>query len=763
MSLAESSASICVDAPKGFMRSKLGAGGLAAMKRHLAPGIALVFAGAIVAITFSNVMHRRAAALEDSVEELDMSAAMIVAAFNASAQSQIHDGRWLNLVPARAISHGRQVLIGDKNGVVVEAWPREGADAGTLTSHLGDAEALLSFADKAGVMHISLPDGSPAIASVRNLKPPYGQLAIIHPLDRALEQWKRETLQAILALVCGCLILCLLLLGYSWQAQRGNDATELMLNIRKRMDLALAHGRCGLWDWDIARGRLHWSQSMFDMLEMTPESHFLSIGDVNALIHPEDGDLADMASLVAAAKSNMIDHEFRMRNSAGKWVWIRARGELVGGDKRSDVHLVGIAVDISETKALAARSAAADNRLRDAIETSSSAFVLWDAENRLVVCNTEFQRLHCLPKEFVVEGAHFDDLMGLASPPLEEEFFVDPEQTDDSISFKTRLANGRWLQVNERKMIGGGFVSVGADITLLKQHEEKLLDSERILLATVADLRRSRQTLEAQAIQLSQLARCYHDQKAQAESANRAKSIFLANMSHELRTPLNHIIGFSDLMLQGTYGPLGDSRYVEYCKDIHRGGVSLNSVIGDVLEMAQLDSGNAALNIGKVEMISIINAVHEQELEYARQKEIAIEARCLYLGTVEVDREAILKLLGKIIRNAIQFSHSGSRVRIRSRRISGFIEVYVQDFGVGIPTETISRLARPFEQSGARLANGMKGSGLGLAIARAFIELHQGSLKIRSKEGRGTVVRVRLPVTAPACANPADMLLDALA
>ena len=112
-----------------------------------------------------------------------------------------------------------------------------------------------------------------------------------------------------------------------------------------------------------------------------------------------------------------------------------------------------------------------------------------------------------------------------------------------------RAAHARWR-----------LCRVGTDITALKEHEEQLVNSERLLLATVAQLRHSRRSLEEQAQQLIDLAERYHEQKAQAEAANRAKSEFLANMSHELRTPLNAIIGFSQLMGNETFGPFGSEK-----------------------------------------------------------------------------------------------------------------------------------------------------------------------------------------------------------
>jgi two-component system cell cycle sensor histidine kinase PleC len=124
-----------------------------------------------------------------------------------------------------------------------------------------------------------------------------------------------------------------------------------------------------------------------------------------------------------------------------------------------------------------------------------------------------------------------------------------------------------------------------------------LLDSERRLMATIADLRKSRQTLELQAQQLADLAEKYLEQKAEAEMANRAKSEFLANMSHELRTPLNAIIGFSEMMEHETFGALGNTKYVDYSAHIHQAGQHLLGVISDVLDMSRLESGKNTLTV----------------------------------------------------------------------------------------------------------------------------------------------------------------------
>ena len=164
---------------------------------------------------------------------------------------------------------------------------------------------------------------------------------------------------------------------------------------------------------------------------------------------------------------------------------------------------------------------AADLRLRDAIETIPEAFVLWDAENRLVLCNSNFQELHQLPDEAVVAGTSYETIVATGRKPLIRATVAHDCEPRGARTFEAQLEDGRWMHISERRTKDGGYVSVGTDITKIKQHEQKLIEGEKRRIATILDLRKSQQALEQQTGELADLAEKYAEEKTRAEEANR--------------------------------------------------------------------------------------------------------------------------------------------------------------------------------------------------------------------------------------------------
>jgi two-component system cell cycle sensor histidine kinase PleC len=665
---------------------------------------------------------------------------------SAVEQPQMVLGRAL---PSWAIAADRRFFLTNPDGVVTATTPPSDATGRRLVDMLGPSQPLTTFGATAGVMEIILPDDTRALATVRMLKGPFGQLAVIQSREMALANWRSlTTLTVTLSATTGFVVL-ILGFAFHWQATRAREADLIYETVRSRIDTALNRGRCGLWDWDLARGRIFWSQSMFEILGLDTKYDLLTFGDVNALVHPDDVRLYELAAELANATTTTIDHAFRMRHAAGHWVWLRARCELVRQPGEPGLHLIGIAVDITEQKNLVEKTVAADLRLRDAIETIPEAFVLWDADNRLVLCNSNFQELHHLPDEAIRVGASYESVVAAGSKPVVRNKVVSGAQyIPGARTFEAQLEDGRWLHISERRTKDGGYVSVGTDITALKTHEEKLVDSEKKLMATVADLRASQQ-------RSAELTEKYAEEKRRAEEANQAKSKFLANMSHELRTPLNAIIGFSEIMESGMFGPLGAEKYQEYCTDIRASGQYLLEVINDILDMSKIEAGRIRLDFEDLNLDSLLGEAIRVVAARAQEKELHLLGRISPELRLRADRRALKQIVLNLLSNAVKFTPAGGRITVRGRAADHCITLAIADTGIGIAKDALTRLGRPFEQVESQLTKSHQGSGLGLAISKSLVELHGGRMLIRSRLGKGTLVVVRLPLE-PQCHLPKD-------
>jgi two-component system cell cycle sensor histidine kinase PleC len=654
------------------------------------------------------------------------------------------------VLPSWAMGAGRHFLLTNADGVVTAATPANDATIGRrLIDLLGPTQPLTTFGAGAGVMEIILPDNTRALATVRMLGNPFGQLAVVQSREAALASWRSlTTLTVTLSATTGFVVL-ILGFAFHWQATRAREADLIYETVRSRIDTALNRGRCGLWDWDLARGRIFWSQSMFEILGLDTKGDLLSFGDVNALVHPDDVRLYELAAELADATATTIDHAFRMRHAAGHWVWLRARCELVRQAGEPGLHLIGIAVDITEQKSLVEKTVAADMRLRDAIETIPEAFVLWDADNRLVLCNSNFQELHHLPDEAITVGASYESVVAAgAKPVVRNKVVTGGPSVPGARTFEAQLEDGRWLHISERRTKDGGYVSVGTDITALKTHEEKLVHSEKRLMATVADLRASQQ-------RSAELAEKYAEEKTRAEEANQAKSKFLANMSHELRTPLNAIIGFSEIMESGMFGPLGAEKYHEYCSDIRGSGQYLLEVINDILDMSKIEAGRIRLDFEDLSIDTLLNEAMRVVAARAQNKQLQLSARISPELRLRADRRALKQIALNLLSNAVKFTPVGGRVTVRGRATDHCITLAIADTGIGIAKDALARLGRPFEQVESQLTKSHQGSGLGLAISKSLVELHGGRMRIRSTLGKGTLVVVRLPLE-PQCLLPKE-------
>lgn len=727
------------------------------MMRRIIPALCIVFIACTAIFRGLEIAYNYENVSQKAQDDLTLIATALTASIEISEQEKGSAGLTSALqralseaLPPRATSQSRQILLTDPNGTIVASAPtRPDMEGLKITSFLGDTQPMTFFGKRAGVLTLNEGTKDATRATVHHLPNKIGMVAIMQPEDAIFSSWRAELSANVTIFVATSMVLLVIIYAYFAQATRAQQADGIYSATRSRIDAALNRGRCGLFDWDLSRGRVFWSASLYEMLGMDPRNDIMGFAEIQSLTHADDVDLYDLAkSLLDTGKSN-VDRQWRMRHSDGSWVWLRVRAEVQTDAGTNEPHLIGICMDVTEQKRLAEQSRTADLRLRDAIENISEAFVLWDADNHLVMCNSNYRMLHQLPDHVVQSGTPYATVMSSASQPIISE----PEEgdhidSDMGSSYKVEMEGGRWLQVSERRTKDGGFVSVGTDITELKRKEEKLLESERGHMATIADLRQSRQKLELQAQQLVELTEKYADEKTRAEDANQAKSEFLANISHELRTPLNAIIGFSEIMDQGMFGDLGSDKYKEYCKDIHSSGNYLLNVINDILDMSKIEAGRIELSVEDVQIQQIVQDAARIISATAAEKNIKVVSENLPHMHLQADRRAVKQILLNLLANSIKFTPDNGEVRVSARKVGAFAELKISDNGIGISKKDIDRLAKPFVQVENQFTKTHKGSGLGLAIARSLSELHGGYMEIASEVGTGTEVTIKLPLKA---------------
>ncbi|MER8580750.1 ATP-binding protein [Mesorhizobium sp. M1423] len=717
--------------------------------RRSIPALIIIFLLIIAVLRFLSLMNERDEIERDAKAILALAAGQLASSIAADATMVSTPGAIQDLLEGTgrqgAMGRSHVLAITDSAFKIIAVSPQSTHWEGrSLDGVVQGGQPLFMFGDRAGVMEVSI-GGQDWYAAVSLANGRRGAAAAFVPQEAVFDTWRKTVSLNVTLFVLTAGVLIIILYAYFGQAARAQAADRIYLEAHQRIDMALVRGRCGLWDWDMVRGKMYWSRSMYDMLGYEPCDTMLSFGEVDEIIHPEDGDLFELANRIVGREIDHIDQVFRMRHADGQWVWMRARAQVIDPEA-PEIQLIGIAVDVTEQRHLALRSEAADLRLRTAIENINESFVLWDSSERLIMCNSKYQQDNGLSDRDVMPGAPRAVLDERMLAFASERRLANTNGPQGGVTFERQLADGRWLQVNELRTRDGGTVSVGSDITQIKLHQEKLVDSERRLMATIHDLSLARRAEEERARELVELNRKYMKETERAEAANRAKSEFLANMSHELRTPLNAIIGFSELMERGLFGPLGSPRYEEYATDINGSGKYLLGVINDILDMSKIEAGQFALDQEQIDLCPLIRETVRVVSLQAAEKSITVETRIADSLTLFADRRAIKQILINLLSNAVKFTGQGGHISVRARSISSALILTIEDNGCGIPKAALSKLGRPFEQVQNQFSKSHAGSGLGLAISRSLAELQGGALKIRSTESVGTIVSVRIPI-----------------
>ena len=555
------------------------------------------------------------------------------------------------------------------------------------------------------------------------------------PIEGGVVSWLADSWFLVLPLVIVLIFLGFLTIQSSIQIREGRRWADT----ERRFRIAVEAARCGIWEWDLNTGQITLSDYMAVLFE-APTGSTLSTADLIERVHKRYREVVTSAMDQAAMGGNLYV-AFPIRLKEGGVRWIDMRGQSRQPQQNgSFTNLMGVGLDITEARRSKALAQAAEIRLRDAIESVSDAFVLFDRRNRLVLWNQAFVDAFHVPSEVLVKGTDKSALNALAAANIEAEH---PSASGRAGVREVQLKDGRWLQLGERFTGDGGTVVIAADITVIKEQDAQRRRAADELREMVAEL-------EDRESKLRILARKYEVAMTRAEAANQAKSEFLANMSHELRTPLNAINGFSEIMAGEMFGPLGDSRYKGYAGDIHSSGQHLLSLINDILDMAKIEAGKLTLHYELASLNRICHDAAHLMRGRALESGLRLTLQASEEIDIEVDMRGLKQVMLNLISNAVKFTPEGGQVTVRLDRVGqDRVRIAVTDTGIGIAAKDLARLAQPFEQVEGQHSKTTQGTGLGLALTKSLIELHKGEMTIDSEPGVGTTVWFDLPLKAP--------------
>jgi len=419
--------------------------------------------------------------------------------------------------------------------------------------------------------------------------------------------------------------------------------------------------------------------------------------------------------------------ELNYRSKDGAGVTARVSGVRVAAPDGGPGLVWALVEDVTEERAQAERlrqaeafAVTARQQLLAAVESLADGFVLYDAEDRLVMANQSYRDIYTDEEAISTPGQSFADIVRrciargdyLDAAGREEEFFEERMalHRSASTSVEHRLSEGRVVRIEERCLPDGGRVG---------------------LHVLVTDLHRAREA---------------------AEGASRAKSAFLAHMGHEIRTPLAGILGMTELLLERLDNP----EQVFLARAVHQSGETLLTILNDLLDMSKIEAGKLDLEEATIDPSDLVRSV-------AALYELRTEGKGLSF-TLDIDPQAvgprlgdghrIAQILHNLLSNALKFTATGGLTLSLRQGAEGGVIFSVRDTGIGMTPEQAERMLKPFEQAEAQTTRRYGGTGLGMAIVARLVEMMGGRLEVQTRFGAGTEISVHLPLR-PAMAETA--------
>jgi PAS domain S-box-containing protein len=448
------------------------------------------------------------------------------------------------------------------------------------------------------------------------------------------------------------------------------------------------------------------------------------------VIHPDDRAMVDAATAAAMAERRPCVVDYRIVHRDGSIRWLQDKSQVVFDEPGQPVFVDGVVFDVTDRKAAEAAIAAAheelaesEGRLRSLIGNISGAVYrcLCDADWTPLFISDPFADIYGYPPlEFTDGTRKFADLIH----PKDQERITK--------LLDTALANQASCASEYRVLHRDG------SVRWVYEQCRATYDADGrplYLDGAIFDIT-SRKAAEVE-LRIA---------KEDAEIANHAKSEFLAVMSHELRTPLNAVIGFSDIVLGETFGPIANERYRDYVGDIRASGAHLLELINDILDLSKAEAGQIQLTEEAVEVEPMIAACVAMLSPRAQQAGVVIQAEVASdLPDLHGDERKLRQALLNLMSNGVKFTPPEGYVRVRARMVGDSLQIEVADNGIGIAATDIPKALSPFGQIDSALSRRHAGTGLGLPLTKRLIEAHEATFVFTSEIGVGTTATIEFP------------------
>jgi len=502
-------------------------------------------------------------------------------------------------------------------------------------------------------------------------------------------------------------------------------------------------------------------------------------------LHTGQAHIIGTAREVTAKRSNGSVFPIELRVSEFS---LEGRRQFIGG-----IH------DITERKQVEIEILRISDLLRGSINALYDAFVIYDPQDRLVLCNDKYREIYSEAAHLLVPGAQFEDIiragaeMGQYAAAIGRVDEWVAERMAAHLAANTTViqkhSNGRTLRIVERRLPDGHIVGSRVDISESIRAQDEILRlnaglEERVMQRT-EELRQSNEELEEAAQMLKEKNNLLAEQKIEVEHKNREieaarlmleeraeqlvltskyKSEFLSSMSHELRTPLNSLLILSQLLAENPEHNMSEQQ-IEYAKIIQGAGKDLLALISDILDLSKIESGTVTPDL-QDDTFANVSAQVERAFRHVAESRglgFGVELAPGLPPSLYTDAQRLQQVIRNLLSNAFKFTEKGwVSLRIAAvesgwsadhdglNRAGAVIGFYVTDTGIGLPTDKQKLIFEAFQQADAGTARKYGGTGLGLTISREIARLLGGELRLAmSSPGQGSTFVLYLPLRAP--------------